>query len=53
MVGQTTLSSEEEPMLRSSLILHRSAHKEGIHADVLGEIMPHWVTRNADSACTV
>jgi hypothetical protein len=36
-----------------NLIMHSSAHKEGINTYVFSELMFHQITRNADSTCTV
>jgi hypothetical protein len=45
-LGRHILKSED-------LILHSSAHKEGINTYVFGELMLHRISRNADSTCTV
>jgi hypothetical protein len=45
-LGRHILKSE-------NLILHSSAHKEGINTDVFGDLMLHRISRNADSTCTV
>jgi hypothetical protein len=45
-LGRHILKSED-------LILHSSAYKEGINTYVFGELMLHWISRNADSTCTV
>jgi hypothetical protein len=45
-LGRYILKSE-------NLILHSSAHKEGINTYVFGELMLHRISRNADSTCTV
>jgi hypothetical protein len=36
-----------------NLILHSSAHKQGINAFVFGELMLHRISCSVDSTCTV
>jgi hypothetical protein len=45
-LGRHILKSE-------NLILHSSAHKEGINTYVFGELMLHQISRIADGTCTV